>query len=139
MKLAFYKGPHAGFAGLFDRAVRWWTRGPYSHVELVLSDGVCWSSSARDGGVRSKVIDLDPAKWDLVEVDGNELAARWWFEIHRGKKYDYLGLFGFVWRTVRSPNSRWFCSEAVAASLGFTQSWRFDPNTLAVVFGRIER
>lgn len=31
-KVAFYKGRHR----LFDRLVQWWTRGPYSHCELLL-------------------------------------------------------------------------------------------------------
>lgn len=136
MQLAFYKGRHRGLPGWFDAAVRWWTRGPYSHVELVLDDGTCWSSSARDGGVRTKAIDLGSGNWDLVPVVQDAAAARAWFAAHAGAGYDYLGLFGFVWRRSYGAGSRWFCSEAVAAALGYRDAWRFDPNTLAVAVAR---
>ena len=38
-KAAFYKGTHPGVAGIYNRLVRWWTRSPYSHVELIFFDG----------------------------------------------------------------------------------------------------
>ena len=68
MKAAFYKETRPGLPGIYNRLVRWWTKSPYSHVELVVSTGRAWSSSFEDGGVRSKLIDLDPAKWDLVDL-----------------------------------------------------------------------
>lgn len=136
MRLAFYKGRHRGWRGLLDAAVRWWTRGPYSHVELVLADGTCWSSSARDGGVRDKAINLTSGNWDLLPVAGDEAAAAAWFADHAGAGYDWLGLFGFVWRASGGEGARWFCSEAVAAALGYRDAWRFDPNTLAAVAAR---
>lgn len=137
MKLAFYKAKRGGFTGLFDAVVRWWTRGPYSHVELVLDDGTCWSASMRDGGVRAKVINVASGNWDLVEIDRDPAFAAAWFEAHEKRGYDYLGLFGFFWRPYYGASSRFFCSEAVAASLKFRDPWRFDPNTLyaALLFG----
>ena len=68
MKVALYKGP----AKDWRHKVAHWavcvaTRSPYSHCELVI-DGVCWSASARDGGVRGKVI-------DLVSQQGRMMAA----------------------------------------------------------------
>jgi hypothetical protein len=126
MKVALYKGKRGGFAGAFDAAVRWWTRGAYSHVELIFSDGMSASASARDGGVRFKFIDYHPDRWDFVEIDGDE-------------EYDYFGLFGFVWRPGIGKSRRWFCSEAVAAALKFEEPWRFCPNTLAAVIRSIVR
>ena len=32
VKIAFYKGK----SRLFNKVVSWWTRGPYSHTELVV-------------------------------------------------------------------------------------------------------
>lgn len=49
------------------RLIQWWTGSIYSHCELVV-DGACYSSSAMDGGVRCKRIDLDPEKWDVVDL-----------------------------------------------------------------------
>lgn len=130
MQIAFYQGKRRGGAGLFDAAVRWWTRGPFSHCELVFSDGTAASSSARDGGVRCKRIDWKPGHWIFVPVAGGEPAARAWFRDYAGAKYDYAGLFGFIWRRESGAAQRWFCSEACAAALGYQDPWRFDPNTL---------
>jgi hypothetical protein len=145
MKIALYKGKRGGFAGAFDAAVRWWTRGPYSHVELVFSNGLSASSSTRDGGVRFKRIDFKPEHWDFVELKVDEEQgfdeeyARAFFEEREGLGYDYFGLFGFIWRPGSGVSRRWFCSEAVAAALGYRDPWRFCPNTLAAVIRAIVR
>lgn len=136
MKLAFYRGRHR----LFDILVQWWQRCPYSHCELVLRvvDGQaeCASASFMDGGVRVKRIELDAERWDVVEIDGNPLAAALWLEDHRGEPYDLLGLLGFVWRPLKGRGRKWFCSEAVAAMLGFPEPWRFDVAMLKTIFSR---
>lgn len=133
MHLAFYTGTRKGFHGLLNRAVRWWTRGPFSHVELVFSDGLAASASGVDHGVRFKDIQFDLARWVLVPIDGDEAQSRDWFKANLGKGYDYLGLFGFLWRPYNGERDRFFCSEAVALALGYPEGWRFDPNTLAAV------
>jgi hypothetical protein len=138
IKVAFYKGTRPGLQGVFNRSVRWWTNGPYSHCEAVLftkKDGysVCASSSKMDGGVRVKLIKLNPNHWDLIEVDVEpDIAAKWFYD-RLGKAYDTLGLFGFVWRRADGHKDKYVCSEAVSASLGFKESWRLDPNTFAAV------
>lgn len=132
LRAAFYKGTRPGLAGIYNRLVRWWTKSPYSHVELVVSTGRAWSASFEDGGVRSKLIDFDPAKWDLVDLPTHlEQPALEWFAKHRGAKYDVLGNLQFVLAAIPHSRKRWFCSEAVAAALGIPDSWRYDPGTLA--------
>jgi hypothetical protein len=140
VQIAFYKGR----VRLFNRLVAWWTRGPYSHCELIASytaDGtaVCWSASIADGGVRRKEIKLDPDHWDLLDVPAGNGAlggALAWFGNNAGSAYDVAGLLGFVWRASADNKLRWFCSEAVAAALGFGQAWRFSPNDLYAVLTR---
>ncbi|WP_239700770.1 hypothetical protein [Massilia sp. 9096] len=131
IRAAFYKGTHPGLSGVYNRLVRWWTRSPYSHVELVFADGQAASSSSMDGGVRFKAIDFDPALWDFVPLPA-ELApaARAWFNAHGGQGYDYLGNVHFVFSCVGDEKMAWFCSEAVGAALGIPDSARFDPGTL---------
>lgn len=132
MKLALYKGR----TRLFDRAVQWWTRAPYSHCELVfwtdeLGRSECASSSFLDKGVRVKWIKLDPANWDLVDLEWADAnAARSRVHASLGRKYDLLGLLGFVW-PFRNSRSRLFCSEAVAEWLGLDEPWRYSPGGLA--------
>lgn len=127
MVIAFYKGRRWGWHGLVAWLVRTWLAGPYSHCELVFSDGMSASSSWMDGGVRFKRIEFNPERWDMLDVQGDEEAARTWFLVHEGMPYDVLGLLGFIARPIRGGRRRWFCSEAVMAALGYEESWRFDP------------
>jgi hypothetical protein len=134
--LAFYKDN----SHLFNRLASWWTRGPYSHVELILSIdkktmiGESFSSSYRDGGARIKTIDfIDPKKWDLVEIvvpiGGQEIRSN--IEKLIGMKYDVAGLFGFfIGPILREDTGKVFCSESVLTVIGCGfEAWRFDPNT----------
>lgn len=145
MKIAFYKGTHPGLPGVFNRLVRWWTRGPYSHCEAVFScqnaqgAWLCASSSKMDGGVRLKFIDLDNStNWDIFDVpSADEAASKAWFAEHVGLAYDVRGLFGFVWRRAEDDRNKYFCSESIAASIGIEEAWRFDPNTFAAALRRV--
>jgi hypothetical protein len=128
---AFYRGTHAGLPGVYNRLVRWWTRSPYSHAELIFSTGRAASSSAMDGGIRIKLIDFTADKWDFVDLPASlEEGARAWFDLHRGEKYDLLGNAHFVLSPLGDDRQRWFCSEAIAAALGMPNPERFDPGTL---------
>jgi hypothetical protein len=133
MKLASFKGIRPGLAGLFSIGCKWWLGGPYTHTELIFSDGWAGTSRATEGGVVLHKIDYSASDWDIVEIEGDEANARAWYEAHRGAKFDYLGLIGFVWSRGTNVNQRWFCSESVAAALGFDQPYRFDPCSLPVV------
>jgi len=137
LQVAFYKGR----SRFFNRLVSWWSRGPYSHCELVTahlnSGALCWSSSFIDGGVRLKVIRLDPEHWDLVDVPATEAqaaAAVAWFKAHEGRPYDVRGLLGLVWRPAEHDKDRWYCNEAIGEALGVGDAWRLDPNGLYSLF-----
>lgn len=133
-QIAFYKGTHVGVKGWYNRLVRWWTRGPFSHVEVVFSDGACGSASYVDGGVRYTSIDFNLAKWVLVPLPAAlEPAARAYFDVHQGEGYDLLGNLRFLFDFLPDDPRKKFCSEAVAESLGIADGWRFDPNTLYAV------
>lgn len=138
LRAAFYRGTRPGFAGTYNYVVRAWTSSPYSHVELVFSDGWAGSASFADGGVRLKLIGFDPARWDFIELpDHLEPAARAWFEAHAGDKYDLLGNMQFILAPFGNDSTRWFCSEACAAALGMLEPWRYDPGTLRSAFSFI--
>jgi len=131
---AFYKGTRPGIQGLYNRLVRWIDRGPYSHCELIFSDGLAASASWMDGGVRFKVIDFDPEHWDFIDLPPDkEAAAREWFMGHLGDGYDLLGNLRFLFGWIRESADRWFCSEAFAASLGMGDPWRHGPVGLIVL------
>lgn len=138
MKAAFYKGTRPGLQGIYSRAVRWIDRGPYSHAELVFSDGLSASASYIDGGVRLKRIDYNPAHWDLIDLPQSlEPYARAWFESRLGAPYDLMGNVRFVLPWLADSERGWFCSEALAAALGWAEPWRFGPNGLAALLPRL--
>ncbi len=135
MRAAFYKGTRPGIDGLYNRLGRFLDRGPYSHCELQMSDGVSWSSSFMDGGVRGKRIGYSSVGcWDFIEIPSifTEARARRWFDANAGKGYDVWGNVRFFCGLARDSTDRWFCSEACAAALGFREPFRYGPNGLAI-------
>lgn len=135
MKIAFYTGR----TRLFNRLVCWFLRGNFSHVELVLEEieqgSVCASSSFMDGGVRTKVMVLNPEKWVVIDVGGDKLKAYAWLADNAGAGYDIAGLLGFIWRRIKQSKRRFFCNEAVGHMLGERDPWRFDPCSYAAAKG----
>lgn len=130
MKLAMYRGPAEDPLHKFGHAVvTLFTASEYSHCELVI-DGVSWSASSRDGGVRGKSINLDSGRWDQFAVEGDEAKALEWFKEHRGARYDWAGVLRFGIPLLPRRRDQWFCSEACAAALGLSRPYTFTPQDL---------
>ena len=110
MKIAFYKGRKR----IFNRLVSWWTRGPYSHCELVLDDGVSISSSFMDNGMRYKRIDFNPDHWDFIDIGPETPIIRERIKGILGYKYDFIGLIGFVFRRIADDKKKMFSSKSPA-------------------------
>lgn len=133
MKIALYKGP----VSFWDDPLHWITHwaikirslSPYSHCELEI-DGVCYSSSVRDHGVRSKVIDLKSGNWDVYRVDADEEFAIKLFQEHMGNPYDWWGILRFVIPFVPQKKNQYFCSEIVGAAIGVTDPEDLFPSDL---------
>ena len=128
VQLALYKGK-----GLIGNAlIRWWTRSPYSHCELVV-DGVAYSSSLMDKGVRSKVIDFKPEHWDMVRLP-EPLSKRVidHFAVTRGQRYSWLDLIrSQIFNGNADEDGASFCSEWCAAALGLPNPATYSPQTLS--------
>lgn len=138
MKVALYKETRPGLQGLYSRLTRWLDRGPYSHCEIVFSDGVSASSSYIDGGVRFKTITYNPEHWDFIEVpDYLEACSRNWFREHNGEPYDLWGNVRFAFGFARESKGAWFCSEAVMAALGYQDAYRYGPNGMAALLSHL--
>lgn len=126
--LALYKAK--GKPG--NAVIRWWTGSAYSHCELVV-DGVWYSSSIQDKGVRAKVIDPKPGHWDLIPLPSH-LAARILkhFEATKGDSYGWLELLRCqILNTNFSQTGAAFCSEWCAAAIGIPNPASYSPRTLA--------
>jgi len=130
MQLAMYKG--RGKPGNY--LTRWWTGSQYSHCELVI-DGVCYSASFMDGGVRAKEIDLASGRWDVIDIPwGDKSHALGFFDATRGAGYDWLGILGSQFINRRMHNvHRWFCSEWVGCAIGLPHPETRSPETLMEV------
>ena len=116
---------------LTARFIQWWTNSVYSHCELVV-DGLCYSSSAMDGGVRCKAIDLDPEKWDVIDLpwaDGSQIVA--YFRETDHHRYGWLGLiFSQLFNLNRETAGAQFCSQWCGAALGLPAPSSLSPQTL---------
>ena len=89
----------------------------------------CFSASNRDGGVRKKIMELPPERWDLVELEISLEEVIAFFEKTKGLKYDLIGALGVVLR-IRDSKTKYFCSEWCAECLGIDKPYRFSPNSL---------
>lgn len=146
--LAFYKGLATDpWHRLPDVGIRFATRGRYSHVEFIAGAAdfgqplECLSSSGRDGGVRSKVMVLPPAHWDLVQLAIDADGPADFIRTRIGARYDYTGLLlSHVLAFGRHDEDRWFCSEIIAAALGLPNPQRLSPQLLfdVVIWGHRE-
>lgn len=115
--IAAYKGPASGlFNAIFHKGVCLVTASKYSHCELVI-DGVAYSASARDGGVRSKLIDFNSGKWDLYPVTVDKDYVLSFFKETEDDPYDYLGLGYFLTGIAMGSLGKWFCSEWCAKAM----------------------
>lgn len=100
----------------------WWTRSPYPHVEIVIN-GVCYSSSLRDGGVRKKVIDLDKPHWRVIPIEwADEIEVLRVFFRHQGQPYGYLDLIAQHVLRLPVDDPGLLCSELCALMLGLPES-----------------
>lgn len=135
-----YKGTPSGVPGLYNRSVRAWENGPYSHGELVFSDDMSASASFMDKGVRFKRIEFNPDKWDFIDLPAHlESRARAWFIEHEGESYDLMGNLHLVIGFIPEGRRKKFCSEAMLAALGMRDSWRYGPNAAASILSYISQ
>lgn len=124
MKVALYTGNHASDS--LSVRTGWWItkkvqKGAYSgttHVEAIhheYSNGTVAiaSSSLRDGGVRSKVIQLNPLHWRIVDVPMWDVQQSInLLSITQGCKYDLRGAIATAF--IGSPQAgRYFCNQWV--------------------------
>jgi uncharacterized protein YycO len=112
VKIAFYKGK----GNWLDRLIRLVTRSKYSHLEFIY-EGISYSSSSRDGGVRSKKINFKESNWDIYSFKSNDTlinSAIIWAKTQEGRPYDYWGAVGTVIKFIKGAKNKWFCSEFIA-------------------------
>ncbi|NBI12627.1 enoyl-CoA hydratase [[Haemophilus] felis] len=140
--LAFYQGK----GDWKDRLIRFFTKGKYSHCEIMVKRLVQWgqydyraeydfySSSPRDGGVRKITLQyLNAEHWYLMPIGLPEHKVTAYFNRTSGAKYDWRGVLGLV-LGLRQKKNKFFCSEwCFNLIFECDEGWRFNPNQLAVI------
>jgi len=133
--VAFYRGRGT----VADKVVRYATRSPFSHCELIrtstrpqIGDTVrCISSSGRDNGVRIKNITLKEGKWRIYCVPWAPEDTWERAEAHLGKPYElWTMVLSQLLNFRRHSRERWYCSELIAHALGLSMPHAKSPGDL---------
>lgn len=107
-----------------------------THTEILIEgtpqDATIASSSLVDGGVRTKPgVRLNPANWIAVYVPDSKLrsaaVSAKWFDVHKGRPYDWRGAPGSVLYGVGHRVGSWFCNEACGASMHQVDPHKMPP------------
>lgn len=117
-----------------SRVICWWTGSIYSHCELVV-DGMCYSSSAMDKGVRCKQIELDPEKWDIIDLPwADPQYVKDYFARTDGDTYGWLSLYTsqLFNRNIPIPGTQ-MCSEWCANALRLPNAVVHSPGPLVTL------
>ena len=127
IKIAFYKGK----GNWKNKIIRWWTKSPYSHAELILPDGITWVSISpfltSTVSARSAYEVKDLNDWDFLSFDLSWREPVKEYQIKQlnnfigdtnGAKYDWLGMIlSQMMPYLIKHRDRWYCSEWIAHAL----------------------
>ena len=113
-------------------AIRKWTRRQESHCELVV-DGLAYSSSIQDKGVRVKYIEWNPANWRFIPIPwASKESILKHYEETKDNKYAFFNLLAsqILNRNIDDGNAD-FCSGWCAEALNIPNPNIYNPATLA--------
>ena len=118
MRIAFQRNDKSITAKL----ICWWTKSPFSHCELVFSDGSMFSSDPSDNGTRYlQNMHLTYNDWEVLDIQTSsvqEKIIRDFCDSELHCRYDWWGIFcSQVIRWQREDPTKWFCSEVCTAAL----------------------
>lgn len=133
MYIAFQKSN----GSLVDRIISCVTKSEIVHCELVSQkfereDTVQFYgySAYFDEGVRARWFKVPKDQWIFIKLNNVKVKqVKDFFEKTKGKKYDWLGILGFVFGNKDNPN-RYFCSEWCAQALNFENPSKWSPAKL---------
>lgn len=128
IRIAFYKGKGT----YINRIIKWWTKSPYSHAELIIPDDI-WIGISPFVTSRLNSIEkpfFEPQDWDIIELEVNKpqlSLIEEFFEYTRGCKYDWMGMIlsQFLPYHIKRKG-KWYCSEWIAYALRISNviDWR---------------
>lgn len=123
------------------KAIRFITRGSVNHVSVEIQNTI-FEADMKKGVICHKV------KKNIVESItfdvGNDKEVYKWLKQQVGKKYDWLGVFSFLWILLPDRIGSWYCSEvstvAMMKYLGITEyNQKQSPQDLLLLAKIIKR
>jgi hypothetical protein len=151
MKVALYIGSHekdvwqVRLGWFVTRLVQKGTYSNVTHVEAILEenpDGTVTIASSTlrkensgQVGVRTKQnVTLTPDHWLVIDKPEWDVEkAKKWFKEHDGEPYDVRGAFACWLPILWSNKGRWFCNQAVGASVGLNCPEIFTPSQFSSI------
>lgn len=114
----------------FSILIKLWTLSHWCHC-AILDDGYVIDTTLKTGCRRipfHEWIEHYP-KYEIVEMPIiNKKKAIKTARLQVGTKYDWLGIFSFVFRRDHQEKDKFFCSEQIAVYLGIKHTpWRLSP------------
>lgn len=121
MQIALYQGK-----SLISKAIRWQTRGVYSHAAIILPDTTiveAWHNPAKvrlittlsDGHTPGTTVDIFDVATSEQQRDDISVFAR----MQMGKPYDFAAIARFMSRRNKDNPDKWFCSELVFSAFRY--------------------
>ena len=104
-----HSGDHIG-----SMIIKAFSRGKYSHISILFG-GYVYEAVAKKGVIKTRA-----ENWDSSTVidsmfirtsDENYMKVLDFLEKQIGKKYDYRGIFSFLFQFLRPKMGAWYCSE----------------------------
>tara|TARA_B100000131_G_scaffold322521_1_gene376733 strand:- start:2295 stop:2795 length:501 start_codon:yes stop_codon:yes gene_type:complete len=122
IRIAFYKGR----GRRRDRLIRWWTKSPYSHVEIVIPNRGWWLGihPPESPNVRKKInYGYKESEWDFLDFavtnDQIDSIIRF-YNLTKGDAYDWVGMIvSHVTPFKVKHIKKWYCSEWVIYALEY--------------------
>ncbi len=122
VKIAFYKGK----GRVRDRFIRWWTKSPYSHAELVLPNREGWIGIYPPESPRVRLnpdydMVADSREWDFIDLHASKEQVddlKNFYHRTAYEEYDWIGMILSHLTNYRVKRTKkWYCSEWVAVAL----------------------
>jgi hypothetical protein len=117
LEIAFRKNDPS----FFSKTIRWWTKSPYSHCELVFTNGFTFSAYIEDFKTCFKSKEHLPEEWDFLSLP---MSVEDEYKIYQfclketDCKYDIIGLVLTQVIPLSFENPYWwFCSEVCTAAI----------------------
>lgn len=127
IKVAFFKGDKKSW---MHRFIRWYTKSPYSHAELIMPDDVTWVGISPF--LTSKVdertkVEVDIEEWDYLTFDLSWREPVRNYQVGQlksfiaktmGSSYDWTGMIlSNLSPYLIKKRDKWYCSEWIAHAL----------------------